>query len=214
MQWFWNIVCYAEPVTLNLVVLCWANDCESWSFMLSQWLWNIVCYDEPVAVNYRVLFWTSDCESRCAMRSKLLWITVMYDEPFVVNHYAICLASGCNSCQWSLSHDKLYWGSGCESYGVLLSLRLWFIVRYAESVVVKQGELCWASVLNSWCVMLYKLLSIICVMQAKVNYRHYSLMGQMSEWVNDCSLAPTQIGFSYIMARTSVWESGCDILSQ
>jgi len=55
---------------------------------------------------------------------------------------------------------------------------------YTEPVTVNHDVLCWASGCESWCVILYKLLWIICVLQVKINYMHYSLMGQI-EWVSE-----------------------------
>ena len=153
-QWLWNIVWYAKHF-----VLCWASACELTCVSLSQWLWMMVCYAEQVVVNHGKIWWAICCESLFAMLRQWLWIMRVV-----------------------MNHCELYRGSGCESCSVLLNHRLWFIVS-AVPVVVKHGELCWASVLKSWCAILYYLSWIICVLQVKVNYRHYSLMGQMSAWV-------------------------------
>jgi hypothetical protein len=81
-SWLWIMVCYSEPVGLNMVCyvetvdvnhseLYWACECESWWLMLSQWFkcamlsqwwWRMVCYAEPCVVNHGVLFCASDCE--------------------------------------------------------------------------------------------------------------------------------------------------------
>jgi hypothetical protein len=41
-----------------------------------------------------------------------------------------------------VNHGELYSVSGCGSCNVLQRHWLWFIVRYAETVVVNHGELC------------------------------------------------------------------------
>jgi hypothetical protein len=107
----WYTTCYAEPVIVNHVVLCWASGYVSWCAMLSQWLWIMVCYSEPVVVNHRVLCWPSGCESWWVMLSQWLWIVVCYAEPVVVYHGVLFLASDCESCCVFLSQRFTNTGS-------------------------------------------------------------------------------------------------------
>ena len=89
----WNIVCYDEPVIVNHWLLCWASDCESCCFMLSQWLWIMVCYTEPADVKQCALCWASGSETLCVMLSHWIWIIVCYSQPVTVNHGVLCRAS-------------------------------------------------------------------------------------------------------------------------
>jgi hypothetical protein len=41
-QWLCIMVCYAEQVVVNDVLLCWASGSGSWCIMLSQCLWIMV----------------------------------------------------------------------------------------------------------------------------------------------------------------------------
>ena len=170
-QWLWIMVCQAEPVVVNHVVLFWASDCEPWCIILSQWLWIMLCHFEPVVLNHVELCWASGCESWYTMLSpvvvyrdvlcwaKLLWIMMCYAE-----------TSGCESCcamlnQWVwitmcysepvvVNHGVLFWANGCESCCVILSLWFWIMLSYAEPVVVNHGVLFWASGCESWYTML------------------------------------------------------------
>jgi hypothetical protein len=108
-QWLWIIVCYAEPVVVNHVVLCWASGCKSLCVILSQWLWIMVNYFEPVVVNNVVLFWASGCESWWVMLSQWFWIMVCYSEPVVVNHGVLCWTSGCVYDSQHLSPHNTPW---------------------------------------------------------------------------------------------------------
>ena len=65
-QWLWIIVCNAEQVVVNQVVLYLANG-----------------YVEPVIVNHGVLCWASGSELWC------------YAEQMAVNHGVQCWASDC-----------------------------------------------------------------------------------------------------------------------
>ena len=147
IQWLWIMVCYAEAVVVNQVVLFWTSGCESWWIMLwkvvvnhdalpvcwAQWLGIIVCSVKPsdcelwcimlrkVVVNHGVLFWASGCESWCAMLSQCLWMIVSYAEPVVAIYVVLC------------------WASGCESLCALLWQWLWIMVGYTEAVVVNHG---------------------------------------------------------------------------
>ena len=61
-----------------------------------------------------------------------LWIMLCYAEPVVVNQYV------------------LFWGSGCESWCIILNQWLWIMFCYSEPVDLNHGELCWASGCESW----------------------------------------------------------------
>jgi hypothetical protein len=74
-QWFWIAVCYAEPVVVNHVVLCWL-----------KWVWTIVRYAELVVVNHGEQYWASGCGSQCAMLCQWLWLMVCWAVQVVVNH--------------------------------------------------------------------------------------------------------------------------------
>ena len=50
------MVCYDEPVSVNLGVLFRASSCESWCGMQTQWLCIMMYYLAPVAMNHGVLF--------------------------------------------------------------------------------------------------------------------------------------------------------------
>jgi hypothetical protein len=89
------MICNAEPVVVNHVVLCCGSGCESWWVIMSQLVLIMVCYFEAVIVNHGVLCWANGYLSWCAMLSQWLWIMVCYPEPVVVNHGVLCWASGC-----------------------------------------------------------------------------------------------------------------------
>ena len=112
-------------------------------------MWIILSNAEPVVVNHGVLF--------CANRFEILWgilshslsIIVYYTESLVLYHCQLCRDSGCESwwgmlIQWFVNHGVLCCSSGVESWRVMLSQWSWIIVSYAEPVVVKHCELCWA----------------------------------------------------------------------
>jgi hypothetical protein len=79
-QWLWIMVCYAEPVGVTHVVLCWASGCDSWCVILSQSLWIIVSYAEPADVNYGVLFNASGCESLLHTMIHNHWLRITHHE--------------------------------------------------------------------------------------------------------------------------------------
>jgi hypothetical protein len=65
----------------------------------------------------------------------------------------------------------LNWGSGYESWCVILRQWLWIKVCTAEPVVVNHGVLCWARGCESWCVMMSQWLWImVCYAEPVVVY--------------------------------------------
>jgi hypothetical protein len=125
-QWEWIMMCHAERMSNDHVVLCWTSGCESWCAMLSQWVWIMVSYADLVVVNHDELWVASAYESWCVMLSHWLCIMVSYAEPIGVNH-VLCCANGYESC--------------CA----MLNQWMWIMVCYAEPVTVNHGVLCWAS---------------------------------------------------------------------
>jgi hypothetical protein len=89
---------------------------------------------------------------------------VSYYEPVVMNHGVLC------------------WSSGCGSWCVMLSLRLWIMVCFDEPVVVNHGVLCWACGCESWCVMLSQWLWIMLCYAEPVVVNHYVLF-----WASCCA---------------------------
>ena len=132
------MVCYAEPVIGNHVVLCWAigwksrcewcaSECESWWAMHSQWLWIMMRYAEPVV-----------CESWCAILYQCSWIMDSYAQLVVV------------------IHGELFWASGWESCCAMLSQWLWIMASHAVPVVVNHVVQCLANGCESWRIMLHQ----------------------------------------------------------
>ena len=126
-QWLWIMVCYVEAEVVNHGVLCWSSGCESWCAMLSQWFLIMVCYAEPVVVNHGELCCASGWASWCAMLNQRLWIMICYAcvswgvilSLWIVVWYAVPVV---------VSHDLLCWASGCESWYIVLSQRLWIML--------------------------------------------------------------------------------------
>jgi hypothetical protein len=60
-QWWWVMVCIAEPVVVNHGVLCWASGCESCCAILSRLHWfSITHHDlQPLAQHYTAWFTTT-----------------------------------------------------------------------------------------------------------------------------------------------------------
>jgi hypothetical protein len=71
-----------------------------------------------------------------------------------------------------IHHDSQPLASGCESWCVMLSQRLWIMVWYAEQVVVNHFEWWWASGCESWCVMLSQWLWIMVSYDEPVMVNH------------------------------------------
>ena len=123
-----------------------------------------------------------------------------------------------------VNHGKFGWASGrepwwfvliqwFESYGVLQSHWLRFIVSYADTVVFNDGELCWASGCDSLWAMLSQLLRITVCSSEPLVVNHYVL-----GWASSCETLWVMMSqwlwniVSY--AELSVWESYCVVLSQ
>jgi hypothetical protein len=128
-QWVWIIMCYAERIVVNHVVLCWTSGCESWSVMLSQWSWIMFCYVESVVVNHVVLCLAIGCESCCVMLGHWLWIMLCYTDPVVVNNCEFC------------------WDSGCESWCAMNNKCVWIMLCYFEPIVLNHDVISW----TNWC---------------------------------------------------------------
>ena len=154
-------------------------------------MWIIVSYAEPVVVNHGVVFSTNRCEPWWGMLSQMLTIIVYYTEPVVLNHCELCWDSVCESwwgmlIQWFVNHGVLCYTCCCDSWRVMLSQLLWIMVNYAEPVVVKHCELCWAQCVG------------ILVCHAKpVVVNHRGMLNRVC-------------GNLGVLFWTSCWESQCE----
>jgi len=95
----------------------------------------------------------------------------------------------------------------------MLSQWLWFMVCYAEPVIVNHGVLCWASGCASWCAMLCQWLWMMLWYAEPVGGNH----GANTELVvvnhgEVCWASGLWIIVCY--AEPGVWESWCVMLSQ
>ena len=139
-----------------IVVIQGRSRCESWCIMLGTVVVNQVYYAESVVVSHGVLCWASSCASWCVILCHWLSIMVWCALP-VVRYGVLCWASGC---EWWCTMLSQWLLITC----VMLSQWVWFMVCFAEAVVVDQGEKWGDSGSESWWVVLNNSLWIRFVM--------------------------------------------------
>ena len=108
-----------------------------------------------------------------------------YSEPVVVNH--MCYAEPV-----AVDHSVLCWESIYESWWVMISQWLCFMVCYAEAVAMNHGVLYRASGCESYCVILLQWLWIILCYAAPVviNHLKYWRYGKPREFRVKFNFAP------------------------
>jgi hypothetical protein len=117
-HFLWIMVSYAEPVVVYHCDLCWASGCESW--MLRKHF--------PISVNFLLqsnTLWIKTMDNinlRSGTDKYPENIIVIYAEPVVVSHGVLC------------------WANDCDSWCAMLNQWLWFMLCYAELVVVNHGS--------------------------------------------------------------------------
>jgi hypothetical protein len=119
-QWFWNIVCDAEPVTVNHGVLCGASCCP----MIHNHCLSIIHYDCQPLAHHDSPWFTPIGKEKHTMNHNH-WLSITHNVPHL-HHVVFC------------------WVSGCHSLWAMLSQWLWIMVCYAESVAVKSFDVCWS----------------------------------------------------------------------
>jgi hypothetical protein len=184
-QWLWIIVCHSELVTLNHGVLCTARQHSSQWFtttctakltMIHNHFLSIIHHDSQPLTHHNSQWITSNGLAKHNMIHNQ-WLSMRNSDSqqraeMVVNHCEFCCASG------------------CEPLWAMLSQWRWIMVCYAEPVVLKHCELCWAQ-----CVRI-----MVCYAEpVGVNHGElcstsgcYSCCGMLLKWV-------------WIMVQISSW---------
>jgi hypothetical protein len=111
--WLCIMVCYVEPVVVNLGVLCWASSCESWCAIVSQWLWNSVCYGESVVTTTRSAYLTM---------INTHWLRIAHHDSQTLAQHRWPLFNHCIICWCSDAHHDVH---------PLAQHSLWIMMWYA-----------------------------------------------------------------------------------